>query len=131
VAFAEVADRPIEFSRTESVFWNERGSLWRSKSCQCKRVTLRSFANRPDSMSCYTQVDNGMGALPGIWRPNLCSADRVPKSHDQALFFTAFAFAHLAFFAPATFWLTAAESIRLLLIGAIFRVFRAFAHRAP
>jgi hypothetical protein len=52
------------------------------------------------------------------------------NSHDQALFFAAFSFAHLAFCAAATFFLAAADTVRLLLIGTIFRVFRALAHRA-
>jgi len=52
------------------------------------------------------------------------------KSHAQALFFTAFTFAHLAFCAAATFFPAAPASVPLLFRGTIFRVFRAFAHRA-
>ena len=52
------------------------------------------------------------------------------NSHDQALFFAAFNLAHLAFCAAATFFLAAADSVRLLFIGTIFRAFRGFAHRA-
>jgi hypothetical protein len=52
------------------------------------------------------------------------------NSHDQALFFAALTFAHCAFCAAATFFLAAADRLRLLFIGTIFRVFRAFAHRA-
>jgi hypothetical protein len=61
---------------------------------------------------------------------NRFNAHRELESPDQALFFAAFTFAHLASCAAATFFLTAADNAGLLFMGTIFRVFRAFAHRA-
>jgi hypothetical protein len=63
-------------------------------------------------------------ASKSIRRPSRVNADH------QALFFAAFILAHLAFCAAATFFLAAADSVRLLFIGTIFGVFRAFVHRA-
>jgi len=85
---------------------------------------------REDSINVrHTHVNCGMCAPLGCG-VQIHSAPVRANSHDQALFFAAFNFAHLAFCAAATAFLAAADSVRLLFIGTILRVFRAFAHRA-
>jgi hypothetical protein len=107
---------------------NRYGALNPVAVSECHGDLSRTVREVPINVG-HTHVNCGCADFWDVTSKTMPRPSRA-NSHDQALFFKAFNFAHLAFCAAATFFLAAADTVRLFVIETIFRVFRAFAHRA-